>query len=942
MTDTVSGDIHTASDSQFVYVVDMLGTFRSDGLCVEVSSPTVASLTPSDFPPEEIDQLQSHADRRIAAAIASGIRDYSEDHGALHGARLDLADTNALRYVLTADLATLLLPIICSAGNCWLRPLGTDELVALGWDDGPRWRVRVTVTKIEENKSYHVVADLVREDVSLPFSALLVALDIGIAVTGNTACRIDRDIGQWMTEFGDTGVELNEAEIGPLLETFATSHSAPLLDLPEELRYETTAIPPVPGLRILGRDPKSTETRWLAVLPFYSYDSITIDLVDRREVIFDHTGKRIILRDPVLEELSLTRLADVGVRPVAIPGHFTARHAIVASKLDKIVRTLVSEGWHVEVQGRRYRKGGGLKLSVASGIDWFDLQGEVTFDGATASLPNLLAAARRNEKTILLSDGSYGLVSDELIARVRRLAGLAAVGAEGVRFKRSQVGLIDLLLSQQPEATFDATFEQARNELIRFERIEPAEPVGQFVGELRDYQKDGLGWLHFLQRFGFGGCLADDMGLGKTVQVLALLEARRNERDEFAPSLVVVPKSLIFNWIQEAKKFTPALTILTCIGPTRDVSPRALQSADIILTTYGTLRRDIDRLRKVRFDYVVLDEAQAIKNSTTDAAKGVRLLDATHRLAMTGTPVENHLGELWSLFEFLNPGLLGTSSAFRNLLAGGPASVAPPTEELARAIKPFILRRTKDKVARELPEKQEQTIYCELEPTERKLYNELRDHYRSSLLGVIDSAGIARSKMQILEALLRLRQAACHTGLVNGRRLDRSSSKIDLLLEQIGEAIEGGHKALVFSQFTSLLAIVRRQLDEAGIIYEYLDGQTRDREARVERFQNDPDCPLFLISLKAGGVGLNLTAAEYVFLLDPWWNPAVEAQAIDRAHRIGQKNRVFAYRIIARDTVEEKVLELQSTKRQLADAIVSASSSAISRLDRGDLELLLS
>jgi len=354
------------------------------------------------------------------------------------------------------------------------------------------------------------------------------------------------------------------------------------------------------------------------------------------------------------------------------------------------------------------------------------------------------------------------------------------------------------------------------------------------------------------------------------------------------------------------------------------------------------LRRDVPRLKDIEFDYIVLDEAQAIKNAGTESAKAVRLLRGGHRLALSGTPIENHLGELWALFEFLNPGMLGAASVFK--LSGGAGR--NPDEEtrrlLAHALRPFILRRTKDQVARELPPRTEQTVFCEMETAQRGLYNELRQHYRSALLKRIETEGLAKSKIQVLEALLRLRQVACHPGLLDPKRAGEPSAKLDMLLEQLRVVLDEGHKALVFSQFTSLLSIVRDRLDSRGVSYEYLDGATRDRQACVERFQNDPDCPLFLISLRAGGLGLNLTAAEYVFLLDPWWNPAVEAQAVDRAHRIGQMRQVFAYRLIARDTVEEKVLELQNTKRDLAAAIISQDNSVIRNLRREDLEILLS
>jgi SNF2 family DNA or RNA helicase len=487
----------------------------------------------------------------------------------------------------------------------------------------------------------------------------------------------------------------------------------------------------------------------------------------------------------------------------------------------------------------------------------------------------------------------------------------------------------------------DEAFNRARAALQSFSGIRPLDPPASFVGTLRDYQRDALGWFAFLREFGFGGCLADDMGLGKTVMVIALLEGRlESSPRERRPSLAVLPRSLVFNWMEEARRFAPSLSVLDATGATRDLAQ--VESYGLVLSTYGTLRRDVAILKDVEFDYVILDEAQAVKNPATAAAKSVRLLKGRHRLALSGTPIENHLGELWSLFEFLNPGFLGSAAAFKAAGIGRSQSDPEELAMLARAVRPFILRRTKEQVAPELPERSEQTIQCELEGPQRRLYEQLRAHYRQSLLARISKAGINRSKIQVLEALLRLRQAACHPALVDDTRRTDPSAKLDVLLPRLTEVVAEGHKALVFSQFTTFLALVRERLDAEGIRYEYLDGQTRDRATPVARFQEDPECPLFLISLKAGGLGLNLTAAEYVFLLDPWWNPAVEAQAIDRAHRIGQARHVFAYRLIAKDTVEEKVAELQQTKRDLADAILSADAGLVRNLKAEDVEWLLS
>jgi SNF2 family DNA or RNA helicase len=399
---------------------------------------------------------------------------------------------------------------------------------------------------------------------------------------------------------------------------------------------------------------------------------------------------------------------------------------------------------------------------------------------------------------------------------------------------------------------------------------------------------------------------------------------------------------LVFNWIQEAARFTPRLRLLDYTGPGRHALRESFPEYDLIVTTYGTVRTDIAELAQFEFDYAFLDEAQAIKNADSQSAKAARLLRGRHKLAISGTPIENHLGELWSIFEFLNPGMLGSDTVFKRYTGTGAGLDEAERALLAKALRPFILRRTKQQVVQDLPEKTEQTLYCDMEAEQRRCYDELRAHYRDALLRK-DTAELNRSKIEVLEALLRLRQAACHPGLISPELVAEPSAKLDMLLPSIAEVVEEGHKVLVFSQFTSFLAIVRERLDQEKVIYEYLDGRTRNRAAKVERFQTDPDCPVFLISLKAGGLGLNLTAAEYVYLLDPWWNPAVEAQAIDRSHRIGQTQHVFAYRLICRETVEEKILDLQQKKRDLADAILSADNrGVIQALTREDLEFLLS
>lgn len=517
--------------------------------------------------------------------------------------------------------------------------------------------------------------------------------------------------------------------------------------------------------------------------------------------------------------------------------------------------------------------------------------------------------------------------------------------ATGARFRTSQLALLDALLATLPHVDVDAGFARQREALQGFERVVPADPAASFTGTLRGYQREGLGWMHFLRSFGFGGCLADDMGLGKTIQVLALLDARRAEAH--GPSLVVVPRSLVFNWRTEAAKFAPQLRVVDWSSATRHDAAFDATAVDVALVTYGTLRRDAVRLSEIAFDYVVLDEAQAIKNQSTATAKACRVLQASHRLAMSGTPVENRLEELWSLLDFLNPGMLGASSRFATSLRSvNAAPVATGTTDavdavLARALRPVILRRTKREVAPELPDRIERTLEVELEPKQRAFYEQVRAKVRAEVMSQVEQSGLGRSKLHILEGLLRLRQAACHPVLADARKKALPSAKLDALLPALSDVAAEGNKALVFSQFTSFLALVREALDEQGIPYEYLDGRTKNRQACVDRFQSDPACPIFLISLKAGGHGLNLTAADYVYLLDPWWNPAVEAQAIDRAHRIGRTRHVIATRLVARDTIEEKILALQSGKRALADAILSSDRTGLASIGREELELLL-
>jgi SNF2-related domain/Helicase conserved C-terminal domain/Bacterial SNF2 helicase associated/SWIM zinc finger len=942
---------------QIVYILDVPQTLTGQGLTLDVSHRQVKKDGEWSKPKsqrislKQIAKLPDADDRHILALLV-GAKEQDPYYGYSYSGYAS-HESAPCRYRLAAATQDAVVPPMCRTCRCFLRASDDAPLQVLTWEDGPPWEFRLELVLGDSGKNYVLNGALHRGTERMPLSKPVLLVGGGLVFWDDRVARLqDFDAFAWISLLRNNGpLAVPVKQKDDLVQELLKLPRLPRLDLPEELRYEEVSVAPRPCLKVRPPEKRGWGPERLRGDLSFDYDGALVPVQEASRGVFLPDRRRFLLRDPAAEAAAAALLNQLGFKPGSYYYPQQQHQLELAPRnLPKVVRTLLAAGWNVEAEGKVYRRPGLLHIEVNSGVDWFELHGNVDFDGTSAALPALLAAVKRGDNAVKLDDGTFGLLPEEWLKKYGLLAGLGKAEGDHLRFTRSQVGLLDALLASQPEARVDAVFEQARDELRHFEGIAAADAPPGFVGELRGYQRDGLGWLHFVRKFGFGGCLADDMGLGKTIQVLALLESRRVLRadtsvppkDRPGTSLVVVPKSLVFNWKQEATRFTPHLRVLDHTGMTRSKTAEPFAEHDVVLTTYGTLRRDALLFKDVVFDYCILDEAQAIKNAGSESAKAARLLQAHHRLALSGTPIENHLGELWSLFEFLNPGMLGSASVFQ-LTSGAGRNPAEETRILlARALRPFILRRTKRQVASDLPEKTEQTLYCELDAAQRQQYDELRDHYRQSLLAKVERDGINQSKIEILTALLRLRQAACHPGLIDKKRTAESSAKLDALLPQLTEVLQEGHKVLVFSQFTSLLAILRDRLDQEKIPYEYLDGRTRNRGDKVEHFQNDPDCKLFLISLKAGGLGLNLTAADYVFLLDPWWNPAVESQAIDRAHRIGQTRQVFAYRLIAKDTVEEKVLELQKTKRDLADAIINADNSLIRSLGREDLELLLS
>jgi non-specific serine/threonine protein kinase len=584
-----------------------------------------------------------------------------------------------------------------------------------------------------------------------------------------------------------------------------------------------------------------------------------------------------------------------------------------------------------------------LSLNVSSGIDWFDIQAVIQFGDVEASLKEVRTALRRKERYIKLADGTIGEIPEEWIQRYKHLFGLGEQTNRGIRFSHHHLSLIDQLLAETDQYQVDKEYHRKRKRLLDFDGIQIKKLPEGFVGELRPYQKSGYDWLHFLHEYEFGGCLADDMGLGKTIETLAFLQSLKESGHAESASLLVIPRSLLVNWQREAVRFTPDLKVYSHFGKERSTKVEFFNSCDLVITTYGTMLRDIEFLTEYQFHYVILDESQAIKNPLAKTSKAARLLSGNHRLVLTGTPVENSTFELWSQFAFLNPGLLGNLEYFKREF-GNPIERKgdlQASDTLRKMVYPFILRRTKEQVAPELPPRTERVIYCDMEPAQRNFYKKTRDYYRAMLMGIIGEEGMDKARMKILEGLLRLRQISNHPKLVK-EGFRGESSKFRLLIETLKTLQAEGHKGLVFSQFVQMLKLVRKEMEARNIPYAYLDGRTRKRQERIDAFQNDLDIPFFLISLKAGGVGLNLTAADYVIHIDPWWNPAVEMQATDRTHRIGQDKPVFVYKLITRDSVEEKILLLQDKKRNLVEQLISTEVNFFKDLSTEDVEILFS
>ncbi len=585
------------------------------------------------------------------------------------------------------------------------------------------------------------------------------------------------------------------------------------------------------------------------------------------------------------------------------------------------------------------------KIHISSNTDWFDARVDIVFGDQKVTIADVKKALANRQQFVPLNDGTLGILPEEWIKKYSLLFRVGEGKQDQLRLSKYHMSVIDELYDERNEEELVVQLEEKYDSLKLFNKIKEI-PVPEHLQHiLRPYQEHGFHWINYLQEIGWGGILADDMGLGKTVQALSYMHYFKHNTGKLN-ALVVCPTTLMFNWENEIKKFTPALTYHIHHGADRTKSREFFREKEIIITTYGTLRSDIKMLVEMPFDYVILDESQAIKNPASKVTKAAGLLRSKNRLCMSGTPLQNNTFDIFAQMNFLNPGMLGSIEFFRQEFSIPIDKFGEPDrkDHLRKILYPFILRRTKEQVAKDLPEKIETILYCEMEDEQRNIYEAYRNDFRDKILGTIEMQGINKSQLTILQGLMKLRQICDSPAILNEQdKFPNHSIKLDELGREITENISN-HKALVFSQFLGMLALIREKLTELGVDHEYFDGSTSaiDREKAIQRFQNDENCRVFLISLKAGGVGLNLTAADYVYIVDPWWNPAVEQQAIDRTHRIGQTKNIMAYRMICKDTIEDKILQLQEKKRILARDLITDDEGFVKSLTRADVEYLFS
>lgn len=719
----------------------------------------------------------------------------------------------------------------------------------------------------------------------------------------------------------------------------------------DSLNFEMTAPEPQPHLLVSEFDDK-----FLMLKPRFQYDDKLIEYDDSPEYLYQDEGKLKIINRNKPEEKRLYEYLRT-LHPKFATQRNNLYYFLPFAEVMKgnwflnMIQQVQDAGYPVfglqDLKAFKYNTNTPtFKIEAGSGIDWFDLKIEIHWGDQQVSLKDIRKALLNKQEAILLDDGTMGLIPAEWLEQYGMLLKIGNEKDGSIQVSKLHYTLLDELIGKIDNEQVKQEIAEKKQKLQSFTELQNYLPPSEAINaQLRPYQLTGFHWLQALDDLGWGGCLADDMGLGKTLQAITFLQFLK-EKNNAGTQLIICPTSLIFNWETELDKFCPTLKYHTYYGSLRSFDDEHFEKFDIILSSYGVVRQDIEYLAKFNWHYVILDESQAIKNPDAQVTKSLQLLKAKNRLILSGTPVQNNTYDLFAQFNFINAGFLGNREFFKREFATPIDKFGEKlkSEQLRRMIYPFMLRRTKEQVATDLPYKTETILWCSMNKAQRAMYDEYKNYYRNMLLKKIDEEGMGKSGIYVLEGLLRLRQICDHPALIKGdAEATEESVKTEELMREIQEN-SGGHKLLVFSQFTEMLGIIKKQLEKAEIPFCYLDGSTpgEKRKTEVKRFQEDESIKVFLISLKAGGVGLNLTAADYVYLVDPWWNPATEQQAIDRTHRIGQTRKIFAYKMICKDTVEEKILQLQQKKKSLADELISEDAGFVKKLTKEDIAFLFS
>ncbi len=706
-----------------------------------------------------------------------------------------------------------------------------------------------------------------------------------------------------------------------------------------------------PGIKILLRE----RGDYLLFQPVFTYHGYDIKQNDKEKIILPSANKLLVIkRDLEIEESYIKKIENLHsgfVRPegtdsLALKGTDVLKNNWFFLFIDAAKEMNVPVYGFDALKNFRFNTSKpATKIHISSHTDWFDAKVDIQFGEQKVTVDDVKKALANKQQYVHLNDGTLGILPEEWVKKYSLLFRVGDGKANNMKLSKYHFSIIEDLYEQRDEEELVFKLEEKYERLKDNHAISKIDAPAHLQSVLRPYQTSGFQWLNYLSGVQWGGILADDMGLGKTIQALSFLHHLREKNGKLT-SLVVCPTTLMYNWENEIKKFTPSLTYYIHHGGARTKTTLATHETDIIITTYGTLRSDIKQFVEVPFDYVILDESQAIKNPASKVAKASSLLKAANRLCLSGTPLQNNTFDIYAQMNFLNPGMLGTIDFFKQefSIPIDKFGEKEQKEHLRRLLYPFILRRTKEQVARDLPEKSEMILFCEMGDEQRKIYDAYRNDYRDKILGVVEEQGVNKSQLTILQGLMKLRQICDSPAIMKDEeKLPNVSVKLEEIGREITENISN-HKALVFSQFLGMLALIRAKLNELGVDHEYFDGSTSapDRQKAIDRFQSEENCRVFLISLKAGGVGINLTAADYVYIVDPWWNPAVEQQAIDRTHRIGQTKNIFAYRMICKDTVEDKILQLQQKKKALAADLITDDSGFVKSLTKEDIEYLFS